>query len=145
MNIATFPTRDASPPLEVAFRGSVWCLRPFACFRFTRRKSLLLHVCLHLPARLPAPSLYTAAPVCMIGYTTYTFRCRGSDFLIRATETTTSRCRITALPYNFSPSHHRKTHFSIAQTASTSADAPVFPENRKKCIKCQSIEAKIPV
>ena len=29
------PTRDASPPLEIAFRGSVWCLSPFACLRFT--------------------------------------------------------------------------------------------------------------
>ena len=114
MNVATFPTRDASPPLVVAFSACVWCLRlevafsacvlclrPFACFRFTRRKLLFLHACLHLPARLLAPSLYTAAPVSMIGYTTYTFRCRGSDFLVRATETTTSRYRITSLPYQF--------------------------------------------
>ena len=33
----------------------------------------------------------------MIGYATYTFRHRGSDFWIRATETTTSRYCITAL------------------------------------------------
>ena len=105
MNIATFPTRDASPPLVVAFSGSVWCLRfvlaSVPCYCFTRRKLLFLHACLHLPARLLAPSLYTAAPVSMIGYTTYTFRHRGSDFLIRATETTTSRYRITSLPYQF--------------------------------------------
>ena len=126
MNIAIFPTRDAAPPLEVAFSGSVWCLRlvlafsacvwclrPFACFCFTRRKLLFLHACLHLPARLPAPSLYTPAPVSMIGYTTYTFRHRGSDFLVRATEMTTSRYRITALPYQFfllSPSKNTLPH-----------------------------------
>ena len=97
----------------VAFCACVLCLRPFACFRFTRRKLLFLHACLHLPARLPAPSLYTAAPVCTIGYTTYTFRHWGSDFLVRATETTTSRYRITALPYQFfllSPSKNTLPH-----------------------------------
>ena len=114
MNIVTFPTRDASPPLEVAFSAWFFCV-------------------------------YTPAPVSMIGYTTYTFRHRGSDFLVRATETSTSRYRITALPYQFFPFYHRKTHLPIAQTASTSADAPVFPEKRKKCIKWQSAGAKIPV
>ena len=92
-----------------------------------------------------APSLYTASPVSMIGYTTYAFRHWGSDFLIRATETTTSRYRITALPYQFFSFHHRKTHLPIAQTVSPSTDAPFLPRKRKKCIKCQSIEAKIPV
>ena len=127
----------------VAFGACVLCLRPFACFRFPRRKSLLLHACLHLPARLPAPSLYTPAPVCMIGYTTYVFRHWGSDFWVRATETSTSRYRITALPYQFFPFHHRKTHFPIAQSASPSADAPFLPRKTKKCIKCQSAGAKI--
>ena len=128
MNIATFPTRDeaaekcptrdASPPLEVAFRGRVWCLRfvlaSVRMFSFPQTQIIVTtHACLHLPARLPAPSLYTAAPVSMIGYTTYTFRCRGSDFLVRATETTTSRYRITSLPYQFfllSPSKHTPPH-----------------------------------
>ena len=117
MKVATFPTRDASPPLVVAFRGSVLCLRfvlaSVPCYCFTRRKLLFLHACLHLPARLPAPSLYTPAPVSMIGYTTYTFRHWGSDFLIRATEMTTSRCRIISLPYQFfllSPSKNTPPH-----------------------------------
>ena len=99
--------------LVVAFGACVWCLRLFACFRFPRRKLLFLHACLHLPARLPAPSLYTAAPVSMIGYTTYAFRHWGSDFLVRATETSTSRYRITALPYQFfllSPSKNTLPH-----------------------------------
>ena len=135
MNIAIFPTRDASPPLVVAFSACVLCLRPFVCYCFPRRKLLFLHACLHLPARLPAPLLYTPAPVCVIGYTTYVFRHWGSDFLVRATETTTSRYRITALPYQFFSFHHRKTHLPIAQSASTSADAPSSPEKRKKCIK----------
>lgn len=43
------------------------------------------------------PLLYTSVSVCMIGYATYTFWHRGSDFWIRATETTTSRYCITAL------------------------------------------------
>lgn len=129
----------------VAFSACVWCLRPFACFRFTRRKLLFLHACLHLPARLPAPSLYTAAPVSMIGYTTYVFWHWGSEFLVRATETSTSRYRITSLPYQFFSFHHRKTHLPIAQSASPSADALSSSEKRKKCIKCQSIGVKIPV
>ena len=116
----------------VAYSACVLCLRPFACFRFTRRKLLFLHACLHLPARLLAPSLYTAAPVSMIGYTTYTFRHWGSDFLVRATETSTSRYRIIALPYQFFSFHHRKTHLPIAQSASTSADAPFLPRKSKK-------------
>ena len=83
------------------------------CYCFTRRKLLFLHACLHLPARLPAPSLYTPAPVSMIGYTTYAFRHWGSSFFIRATETSTSRYRITALPYQFfllSPSKNTLLH-----------------------------------
>ena len=83
------------------------------CYCFPRRKLLFLHACLHLPARLPAPSLYTPAPVSMIGYTTYAFRHWGSDFLVRATETTTSRYRITSLPYQFfllSPSKNTPPH-----------------------------------
>lgn len=43
------------------------------------------------------PLLYTSVSVCMIGYATYTFWHRGSDFLVRATETTASRYCITAL------------------------------------------------
>ena len=31
------PTRDASPPLVLAFGGSVWCLNPFVWLRFTGR------------------------------------------------------------------------------------------------------------
>ena len=43
------------------------------------------------------PLLYTSVSVCMIGYATYTFWHRGSDFWVRATETTASRYCITAL------------------------------------------------
>ena len=57
--------------------------------------------CLHLFARcLPlvvCPLLYTSVSVCMIGYATYTFWHRGSDFWVRATETTASRYCITAI------------------------------------------------
>ena len=120
MNIVTFPTRDASPPLEVAFSACVLCLRfvlaSVPCYCFPRRKLLFLHACLPLPTRLPAPSLYTPAPVSMIGYTTYAFRHWGSDFLVRATETSTSRYRITALPYHFfllSPSKITPPHSTI--------------------------------
>ena len=124
-------------------RGCVWCLRFVLAFCACVRSMLLFsHTQIIVTTRLPAliytpsaPLLYTPAPVCMIGYTTYTFRHWGSDFLVRATETSTSRYRITALPYQFFPFYHRKTHLPIAQTASTSADAPVFPEKRKKCIK----------
>lgn len=132
----------------VAFSGSVSCLRfVLASVRMFSFPQTQIIVSTRLPALTctPAPSLYTAAPVSMIGYTTYTFRHWGSDFLVRATETTTSRYRITALPYQFFSFHHRKTHLPIAQTAFTSADAPSSPEKRKKCIKCQSAGTKIPV
>ena len=130
MNIAIFPMRDASPPLEVAFCGSVWCLRLEVAFcgsvwclrlvlatvRMFSFPQTQIIVTTRLPALIytpSAPSLYTAATVSMIGYTTYTFRCRGSDFLVRATETTTSRCRIISRPYNFfllSPSKNTLPH-----------------------------------
>lgn len=94
--------------------------------------------------RLPAPSLYTAAPVSMIGYTTYTFRHWGSDFLVRATEMSTSRYRITALPYQFFPFYHRKTLLPIAQTASPSADATCFPRKSKKMYQMSVLWSQIP-
>lgn len=52
-------------------------------------------VCTYLHGACPL--LYTSVFVCMIGYATYTFRHRGSDFWVRATETTTSRYCKTAL------------------------------------------------
>lgn len=52
-------------------------------------------VCIYLHAVCPLS--YTSISVCMIGYATYTFRHRGSDFWVRATETTTSRYCKTAL------------------------------------------------
>lgn len=52
-----------------------------------------VYTCLHGVC----PLLYTSVSVCMIGYATYTFWHRGSDFWVRATETTVSRYCITAL------------------------------------------------
>ena len=56
------PTRDASPPLEIAFRASVWCLSPFTCLRFTGQQlfwkpaySFKCTICLH-----STPSVCTA-------------------------------------------------------------------------------------
>ena len=51
-------------------------------------------VCTYLHLLAPY-SLYTSAPVCMMGHTIHTFRHKGSDFWIRATETTTSRNCLT--------------------------------------------------
>ena len=51
-------------------------------------------VCTYLHLFAPS-SLYTSAPVCMMGHIIYTFRHRGSDFGIRATETTTSHNCLT--------------------------------------------------
>ena len=62
----------------------------FACTTYT-----YLHtVCTYLHLLAPS-SLYTSAPVCMMGHTIHTFRHRGNDFWIRATETTTSRNCLT--------------------------------------------------
>lgn len=62
----------------------------FACTTCT-----CLHtVCTYLHL-LALSSLYTSAPVCMMGHTIHTFRHKGSDFWIRATETTTSRNCLT--------------------------------------------------
>ena len=152
MNIAIFPTRDASPPLVVAFSGSVWCLRLEVAF-FACVRSMLLFpqtqiiVTTRLPALIytpSAPSLYTAAPVSLIGYTTYVFRHWGSDFLVRATEKSTSRYRITALPYQFFSFHHRKTHLPIAQTASPSTDAPFFPKIEKNVSNVTPLKPRSP-
>ena len=153
------PTRDASPPLKLAFRACVHslgyisktdisthathpksyianCLHLalFACtaliinsLRSVGNLIFCLHTacttctfclhylhflsalsalfvcttctCLHTVCtylHLFAPySLYTSASVCMMGHTIHTFRHRGSDFWIRATETTTSRNCLT--------------------------------------------------
>ncbi len=51
-------------------------------------------VCTYLHLLAPS-SLYTSAPVCMMGYIIHTFRHSGNDFWIRATETTTSRNCLT--------------------------------------------------
>lgn len=129
----------------VAYSACVLCLRPFACFRFTKRKLLFLHACLHLPARLSAPSLYTAAPVSMIGHTTYTFRHWGSDFLVRATETTTSRYRITALPYQFfllSPSKNTLPHSTNRVHVRRRAFPP--PKNEKNVLSDSLLVPKSP-
>ena len=145
MNVATFPMRDASPPLEVAFCACVLCLRPFVCYCFPRRKLLFLHACLHLPARLLAPSLYTPAPVSMIGYTTYAFRHRGSDFLIRATETSTSRYRITSLPYQFfllSPSKNTPSHSTKPRPRPLTRLPP--PKNEKNVLSDSPLVPKSP-
>ena len=132
------PTRDASPPLELAFRACVHSLgyisKTDISTRATHPKSYIAN-CLHLALFActaliisllcsvdnlvfylhavctictylhgvctylhgACPLSYTSVSVCMIGYATYTFWHRGSDFLVRATETTTSRYCITAL------------------------------------------------
>ena len=51
-------------------------------------------VCTYLHLLAPS-SLYTSAPVCMMGHTIHTFRHTGSDFWIRATETTISHNCLT--------------------------------------------------
>ena len=52
--LSLIPTRDASPPLEVAFSGSAWCLRwvlvQLVCYRCTT-----LNICLVI---LPAPCTF---------------------------------------------------------------------------------------
>lgn len=133
-------------------RGSVLWLRLVLEFCACVRSMLLfpqtqIIVSTRLPALTctPAPSLYTPAPVSMIGYTTYAFRHWGSDFLIRATETSTSRYRITSLPYQFfllSPSKNTPPHSTIRVHVRRRAFPP--PKNEKNVSNVSPLKPKSP-
>lgn len=107
------PISLLAPPPPKSYIANYLHLALFACTALTI--SLLrsvgnLILCLHAVCTIctylhgvctylhgVCPLSYTSVSVCMIGYATYTFRHRGSDFRIGATETTTSRYCITAL------------------------------------------------